>query len=137
MSENEQTTLLREILKWTRFAGMKEVKAVLTSTLDSDKKKAAYQASDGKRSTRDVASIAGFGSKSTVADLWKVWKKLGLGETSLAMGGGDRFKRSFDLDEFGIEFPKIQTQPTQLTQLGSDTTDAKNPESSSENGEKQ
>jgi hypothetical protein len=106
--EDEQTKLLREILKWIKFAGMKELKTMLMSTLDSDKKKVAYQASDGERSTRDVASIAGFGSKTTVADLWKVWKTLGLGETSVTMGGGDRFRRAFDLEEFGVEVPAVR-----------------------------
>jgi hypothetical protein len=106
------------------------------STLDSDKKKAAYQASDGQRTTRDVASIAGFGSKSTVADAWKVWKKLGIGETSTAKGGGDRFRRSFDLDEFGIEFPKIPAS-TQSNQTGTDSAKDGNLEPSSKNGENQ
>jgi hypothetical protein len=123
MSEEEQTRLLREILKWTRFAGMKEVKAVLTSALDSEKKKIAYHASDGEKSTRDVASVAGFGSKTTVADLWKVWKKLGLGETSTTMGGGDRFKRAFDLEEFGIEIPAVQQPLQQQPATGTETTD--------------
>lgn|SRR2546426_10327287 len=109
--ENEQTEVLREILKWVRFSGMKEVKATLESTLDTEQKRTAYQASDG-RGTRDVATIAEYGSKSTVEVLWKKWKRLGLGESFQVMGGGERFKRSFNLEDFEIEVPKTpRSQP--------------------------
>ncbi len=100
--------MLREILKWVRFTGMKEVKAALESTLDTDQKKTAYQASDGTRGTREVATIAGYGSKSTIESLWKKWRRLGLGESFQVMGDGERFKRSFDLEDFEIEVPKTQ-----------------------------
>ncbi len=103
--DSEDLKVLREILKWVRFSGMKEAKAALESTLDSEQKKTAYQASDG-RGTREVATIAGYGSKSTVELLWKKWKRLGLGEGFQVMGGGERFKRSFDLEDFEIEVPK-------------------------------
>lgn len=105
--QDEQTTVLREILKWVRFSGMKEVKAALQSTLDTDQERLAYQASDG-RGTREVASIAGYGSKSTIERLWKMWHRLGLGETYPVMGGGERFKRSFDLTDFGITVPETK-----------------------------
>jgi len=110
--ENGQTEVLREILKWVRFSGMKEVKAALESTLDTDQKRTAYQASDG-RGTREVATIAGYGSKSTIEVLWKKWKRLGLGEGFQVMGGGERFKRSFDLGDFEIESSETpRTQPS-------------------------
>ena len=98
---------LEGILKWTRFLGMREVKTTLVATLDTDQKKAAYQASDGVRTTREVARLAGFGSKSTVEVLWKAWNQIGLGESRPVQGGGERFKRSFDLDDFGIRFPSL------------------------------
>ena len=102
-----EVEVLREILKWVRFTGMKEVKAALETTLDTDQKKTAYQASDG-RGTREVAAIAGYGSKSTIEVLWKKWRRLGLGESSQVMGGGERFKRSFDLEDFEIEVPNAR-----------------------------
>ena len=113
--EEEQVKLLREILKWERFTGMKEVKAALESTLDTDQKKTAYQASDGSRGTREVARISGYGSKSTIERLWKIWRRLGLGETSPVQGSGERFTRSFDLEDFGIEVPEMPTT-TQASQ---------------------
>src|SRR6266487_516533 len=90
---------------------MKEVKASLESALDNDQKRTAYQASDG-RGTREVAAIACYGSKSTVEVLWKKWRRLGLGESFQVMGGGERFKRSFDLEDFDIEVPKIGIKPS-------------------------
>jgi hypothetical protein len=114
--ENEQTELLREIVKWVRFAGLKEVKSTLETTLVDDQQRKAYQASDGSKGTREVASIAGYGSKSTVERLWKTWRKLGLGESFQVKGGGERFKRSFDLEDFDIEFSKITSQVDQVEQ---------------------
>jgi len=105
--ESEQTGILREILKWVRFSGMKEVKTVLEGALDTDQKRTAYQASDGTRATREVATISGYGSKSTIETLWKKWRRLGLGESFQVMGGGERFKRSFDLEDFEIAVSSV------------------------------
>ena len=102
--ENEQTRLLREILKWIKFAGMKELKNTLLSVLDTDAKKIVYQKSDGTNGTVKLAKLAGYGSNKTIADLWNDWLKLSLGER-IAVKGGSRFKRSFDLNDFGIETP--------------------------------
>jgi len=105
--ENEQTQLLREILKWIKFAGMKEVKSILTDALDTDEKKFVYQKSDGTIGTVKLAKLAGFGSNKTVDDMWDAWFKLGLGE-NIPVRGGSRFKRSFDLGDFGIAIPEIK-----------------------------
>lgn len=107
-----EVEVLKEILKWVRFTGMKEVKSALESALDTDQKRTAYHVSDGTRGTREVATKAGYGSKSTIEVLWKKWRRLGLGESFQVMGGGERFKRSFDLEDFEIEVPKIQGSPS-------------------------
>jgi hypothetical protein len=103
--DNEQTELLREILKWIKFTGMKEVKSILTSVLDNDLKKIAYQRSDGTRGSVEIARIVGLGSNRTVANWWESWLKLSIGESVPAMGGR-RFKRSFDLADFNIDVPE-------------------------------
>ena len=87
MKESEQTQILREILKWIRFAGIKEVKAILTNSLDTDQKKIAYYLSDGTRGTVEVAKIANIGSNKTVFDMWQLWLKQGLGESIPVKGG--------------------------------------------------
>jgi hypothetical protein len=101
----KQTRLLKEILKWIRFSGMKEAKNTLGSVLDTEQKRLVYHASDGTRGTVEIAKLAGIGSTQTVFGLWQAWLRLGLGE-SIPVKGGSRFKRSFDLEDFGIEIPR-------------------------------
>ncbi len=116
--QNEQTEILREILKWTKFAGMNQVQSVLESTLDTPEKRLAYQLSDGKNGIRQIVELSRVGSFGKVQSLWKEWKKKGIGDTASVMGGGERFKRSFDLEDFGIEFPN----PTTRNQSAQETT---------------
>lgn len=106
--ESEQTRLLREILKWIKFAGMKEVKNTLVSILDTEQKRLVYHLSDGTRGTVKIAKLAGIGSNRTVFDMWQTWLKLGLGE-NIPVRGGSRLRRSFDLEDFGIEVPRIKS----------------------------
>lgn len=103
--DNVQTELLREILKWTKFSGMRAVKEVLNSTLDTPEKKLLYQLSDGSKGSVELCQATGIASTETITKNWKSWIKLGLGE-NLSVKGGKRFKRAFDLEEFGIEVPK-------------------------------
>jgi len=119
--ENEQTILLREILKWIKFAGMKEVKNTLVSVLNNEQKRLVYHLSDGSRGTVEIAKLVGIGSTSTVFDMWQAWLKLSLGE-SIPVKGGSRFKRSFDLEDFGIEVPKIKEIKKEEKQVTETTT---------------
>lgn len=108
-NENEIVKLLSEILKWIKFTGMKEVKSTLNSVLDTDAKKLVYQKSDGTNGTVELAKLAGLGSNKTVADMWEAWLKMGLGE-SIPVRGGTRFKRAFDIEDFGIKVPEAKTE---------------------------
>jgi hypothetical protein len=107
-NSSEQTRLLSEILKWIKFAGIKEVKSTLMSALDSDAKKLIYQKSDGTQGSVELAKLVSIKSNRTVADMWDVWLRLNIGE-SIPAKGGSRFKRSFDLNDFGIEVPEVKT----------------------------
>jgi hypothetical protein len=113
--ETDEVRLLKEILKWTKFAGMSQVQSVLESALNTPEKRLAYQLSDGKNGTREVAERSKVGSHMKVGGLWKEWRRKGLGDTLSVRGGGERFKRTFDLEDFGIEFPAFQ-QSTQAQQ---------------------
>jgi len=126
--ETEQVKLLREILKWTKFAGMADVKGVLQTVLNSDKKKLAYQLSDGTRGTRDINSLSGY--TGSVSDLWKEWKRKGIGDT-ISVQRGERFKRTFDLEDFGIELPPVVQAPN----AQSPTTPTPTPAEKSESGQ--
>ncbi len=102
---------LKEMLKWTKFAGVKEVKPILETHLPNDSKKLIYYLSDGKKGTQDIAKTVGGLSHQSVSNYWKDWEKVGLGEYISAMGGS-RFKRSFDLEDFGIKVPEVTKQST-------------------------
>src|SRR5437879_1502744 len=95
-SQNPDTELsvLKEILKWTRFSGMREVKEVIKSVLDDDQKRIAYQLSDGSKGSPEICKLTGIKSPTTVTKYWGGWTKLGLGDT-IPVRGGDRFKRAF------------------------------------------
>ena len=109
--DNEQTELLREILKWIRFTGTKDAKEQLKAALETDQKKTVYQLSDGSRTTKDISKLSGV-STGAISGYWKKWAILGLGERIPVRGGGDRFKRAFDLGDFGIEISEMITQGT-------------------------
>jgi hypothetical protein len=106
----EQIELLKEILKWIKFAGMKGVKDQLEVTLETDQKKSVYQLSDGTKTGTDINKITG-ASTGAISGYWRKWARLGLGE-KIAVKGGDRFKRAFDLEDFGIEMPEIRPKST-------------------------
>jgi hypothetical protein len=117
VNESEQTKILREILKWIKFAGMKEVKTILIASLDTEQKKLAYHLSDGTRGTMEIAKMADVKSNKTIFDMWQAWLKQGLGE-SIPVKGGLRFKRSFDLEDFGIQIPHTEKSELESQKTG-------------------
>lgn len=105
---------IKDSSKWSKFAGMKEVKLILEIQLPDESKKQIYQLSDGKKGTQEIAKIVGGISHMSIANYWKSWEKAGLGEPVTAMGG-KRFKRSFDLKDFGIKTADPSKQVEQST----------------------
>lgn len=101
MSENEeQNKFTQEMANWLRLLGMKQLVTVLESDVNDDKRKQAYQYSDGQKTTRDIAKLLNV-THVTISDWWKKWITLGLGEY-ISASGGKRFKRSFDLESLGM-----------------------------------
>ena len=97
---NEQTEILKEILKWIKVTSFKEVLQILNSVLDTDAKKIIYQLSDGENGQTEIVKKAK-ASPNSISKYWQEWEKMGLGE-SKPIGNGIRFVRSFDLISFGI-----------------------------------
>lgn len=95
--------VLEEILRWTRFQGIRDAKAVLLDALKTDAEKVAYQLSDG-RSSSSVGKICGV-TDVTVRNYWRRWFTLGIAEPSKKYKG--RFERTFSLEDLGIEIPSI------------------------------
>ena len=55
----EQLNILKEILKWIKISGIKEVKPLLELELKDDIKKQIYQLSDGTKGTQEIAKGVG------------------------------------------------------------------------------
>ena len=108
----EIVATLREILKWTRFAGMQQLRRILAENLTTSIELLTYETSDGTRGARDVARIAGI-SHPTVLSYWKKWAKIGIVEPSLNAREG-RYQRICSLEEVVLTSPP-------LPQLGSES----------------
>ena len=122
ISHENELDVLKEILKWVKFSGMKEVREILLSVLSDNQTRAAYQLSDGTKGLHEIGKLVDI-KGSTLFNLWKRWLKLGLGE-SIPVKGGERFKRSFDLEDLGIEVtipesnvPESESSAPNITQM--------------------
>lgn len=103
--------VLKELLKWVKFSGTKEVKSTLETNLLSDEEKIIYALSNGANSSYEIARIMGANDtvRRKISDYWDRWETAGLGEPVASQGKGKRFKRSFNLEDFGITTPQIST----------------------------
>ncbi len=100
--------LLEETLKWIKVTSIPHVKELLLNLLAGERRRMAYQASDG-RDLRSVAGLAGVGP-STVARWWKVWMRAGIADPR-SVRGGSRAVRTFSLSDFGIQVPDVEEPP--------------------------
>ena len=73
---DELIEVMREILKWTKFAGAREVRNILTATLDTEQKRLIYNSSDGNKGSVEIAKTAGVGD-STIRRYWESWARRG------------------------------------------------------------
>jgi hypothetical protein len=71
-TDDEILRELREQTKWLRLLGFEALRPVLQQTLTTTKHRAVYEYSDGNRSSRDVAALAGV-SQAWVALEWADW----------------------------------------------------------------
>jgi hypothetical protein len=108
---------LDQLLKWSRFAGLQQLKNLLTQNLTSDRELLVYELSDGEHTTREIAELANVRSNATVVGYWKKWSKLGIVEPSQNRQG--RFKRFCSLEEVGLTVPPMLRGGAEQT-----TTDA-------------
>lgn len=108
--------LLTEILKWIKFAGAKEVREVLATTLDSDQKRLIYHLSDGNRGSVEIANLTKT-SDRTVRRYWESWARQGIVDP-LKVRGGERYKKSFELEDFGIRIPEVSQTPETVGEQG-------------------
>jgi len=105
---NEMIEILREILKWTKFAGAREVRNILSTTLDTEQKRLTYHLSDGQKGSVEIGKTANV-ADSTVRRYWETWARQGIVEP-LKVRGGERYRKSFELEDFGFVIPQVKTE---------------------------
>ncbi|MCW3986455.1 MAG: hypothetical protein NWE91_08650 [Candidatus Bathyarchaeota archaeon] len=104
---------LDRLLKWTKFAGVQQLRTNLTQNLTTDTEMLIYELSDGERTTREIARLAGVGSNATIVNYWKKWSKVGIVEPSEKRRG--RYQRICSLEEVGLTVPPmLQTGETPI-----------------------
>ena len=104
--EDRMIELLEELVRWTRVTSFPKVKDLLNGILTCSEEKVAYQSSDGEKTSREVAEMANV-SQFTISKWWKEWIKAGIAE-SISVQRGERAKRTFSLDDFGVEVSTIK-----------------------------
>lgn len=104
--QDRMIELFEEMLRWIKVTSIPQVKKLLLDILPSDREKIAYHFSDGGRGSQEVAKFAGV-SHVTVTNWWKLWSRSGIAEMMSVMGG-NRAKRTFSLEDFGIEVPQTK-----------------------------
>jgi len=103
--------ILEEMLSWQKISSFEKVRSLLLSTLDTPEKRMVYQLSNG-RTVRDIGLACGVGA-GTVSTYWKRWFRIGLMKKVAVRGGGERHFRAFDLEDFGIDVPRIPNRGAQ------------------------
>jgi hypothetical protein len=93
---------LREQTRWLRLSGLQMLRLELDRLLRTDKQRAVYELSDGRRTVREVARIAGVGSGS-VSRLWTTWIAAGVCSESPAAAG--RAQHLVSLSQLGVDVP--------------------------------
>ena len=94
---DDDTSVLKELLVWTRIGFYATVKTTLADILNTDKKKLAYQLADGIRSG-DSIRVQLKMSPNDLSELFKQCTNIGLMEQ---LEGGKR-RRLFDLSNFDL-----------------------------------
>ena len=97
---NETISLLKELVKWTKFQAWDKVKAVLLSVLDDDEKKKIYHLSNGENSSRNIANEVTT-AHTTIVKYWNEWANSNIVEP-IKVQRGVRYKKMFNLEDFGI-----------------------------------
>lgn len=114
--------LLEEMLKWVKFAGAREVRTVLMNILDTEQKRLIYHLSDGEHGSVEIGKVANVGD-STVRRYWESWARLGVVEP-LNVRGGVRYRKSFQLEDFGFMVPQIRAGAEVKSEPAKQATDS-------------
>lgn len=96
----ELTTMFAEFLTIYKFVNKRTIADMLSVELNKPQLLEIYQLTDGKNSTRDIATkLTQKCAHSTIANIWKRWALNGIVAPAETKG---RFKAAFNLEEYGI-----------------------------------
>jgi CRP-like cAMP-binding protein len=98
MNENEMLNVLKEILKWTKIQALPSTRDTLRASLTDSSHRRLYQALDGRKTQKELASSCGLAQPS-VSRLVSAWQRTGIAE-EISPG---KYRKSFDLVDLGIE----------------------------------
>lgn len=93
---------LREQTKWLRLLGLQTLRPLLDDLLRTDRHRVVFELSNGERSVRDVARLAGVGP-ATVSRLWNDWIAAGICIESPRAKG--RAQHLASLSSLGLSVP--------------------------------
>lgn len=104
--EDRMVELLGELVKWIKVTSIPKAKVLLEDMLKTPEEKLAYTLSDGKKTIRELSRLSGI-DIGTLSKDWRKWTRAGIAEPIAVVGGGNRARSLFSLEEFGIEVPNI------------------------------
>jgi hypothetical protein len=99
---------IQELTKLIKVTSHSDIGKILVELVKSDSQKIVYSHSDGKRTTKEFFEISGM-YPADVSENWKKWARAGIAE-QVAAQGGTRGKSLFNLEDFGIDVPKISSK---------------------------
>ena len=88
---------IEEQTSWLRALAMPQVRETIDVTLTKSAMRVAYEASDGKATSREVAAAAGV-SVGSISGWWARWRALGIG---VEVGAG-RVAHLISLKDLGL-----------------------------------
>lgn len=93
-------SMFEEFLTLYKFVNKKTIADMLNEELSKPQLIEIYCLTNGKNSTRDIASLLTQKcTHATIANIWKRWALKGIVVPAAIKG---RFKAAFNLDEYGI-----------------------------------
>lgn len=100
MENDRLVNLFEEFLTIYKFVNRKTIIEMLNKELNDEQLIEIYMLSDGNKSTREIVSLLKDKcSHVKVANLWNKWALCGLVIPAERKG---RYKKAFDLEEYGI-----------------------------------
>jgi hypothetical protein len=125
VADNSHDSLILDELRiqtrWLRLLGLQALRPVLLEVLRTDKQRAVFEYSDGARSVREIARLAGVGAGS-VSRMWSQWIAAGICVESTTAPG--RAQHLASLSHLGLEVPVLVVTTSGINETGAEELSA-------------